>query len=440
MRQTAKIISTYSADTFGVCSALFELDGMVVMHDPSGCNSTYTTHDEPRWYDMDSRIYISGLTEYDAIMGNDAKLVREVVETAQAQRPRFIALLATPVPTMVGTDLAAAARLVEKETGIPCFTLDTNSMHFYVRGVSQALAWVAEQVVAQAGKAGAAGRLRCARCGPDAASAAGEPDRQIRVNILGVTPLDFAMNGSEASLRAWLEREGFAVQSCWARGDTLDNILASGVADVNLVVSAGGLAAAKILQDRLGLPYVAGVPFGAPGQKKLAGKLREAASAVGAQPAASADTAGRPRCAACGSGATLKNTIPLAGLAARGAGASNPPPQAGARLAIGEAVFMQSLAEAIEAETGEKITVICPVETHAELLREDTILATDETELEPYLKEAAVIIADPMYQPVCPQAAKFVPLPHVGFSGRLYLGAIPNLIDGLDEFLKELMK
>jgi len=42
MNQTSAIISTYSADTFGVCSALFELGGMVIMHDASGCNSTYT--------------------------------------------------------------------------------------------------------------------------------------------------------------------------------------------------------------------------------------------------------------------------------------------------------------------------------------------------------------------------------------------------------------
>ena len=37
MKQTARIISTYSADTFGVCSALFELGGMVVMHGPRSC-------------------------------------------------------------------------------------------------------------------------------------------------------------------------------------------------------------------------------------------------------------------------------------------------------------------------------------------------------------------------------------------------------------------
>ena len=45
MKQTASFISTYSADVFGVASALYELGGMTIMHDASGCNSTYNTHD-----------------------------------------------------------------------------------------------------------------------------------------------------------------------------------------------------------------------------------------------------------------------------------------------------------------------------------------------------------------------------------------------------------
>ena len=85
MKQTARIISTYSADAFGVCSALFELGGMTVMHDASGCNSTYTTHDEPRWYDMDSMVYISGLSEMEAIMG-----VSEEPKPRMAPTIRFI--------------------------------------------------------------------------------------------------------------------------------------------------------------------------------------------------------------------------------------------------------------------------------------------------------------------------------------------------------------
>ena len=87
MRQSYKIIPVYTADVSGVCSALYELGGMVVMHDPSGCNSTYNTHDEIRWYDKDSLIYISGLSEIDAVMGNDAKFINDIEEAAREQKP-----------------------------------------------------------------------------------------------------------------------------------------------------------------------------------------------------------------------------------------------------------------------------------------------------------------------------------------------------------------
>ena len=38
MRIVKRVLSTYSADNFAVCSALYELGGLVVMHDASGCN------------------------------------------------------------------------------------------------------------------------------------------------------------------------------------------------------------------------------------------------------------------------------------------------------------------------------------------------------------------------------------------------------------------
>ena len=105
IKNASRIISTYSADVFGVCSALYELGGMVIMHDASGCNSTYTTHDEPRWYDIESNIFISALTEAEAIFGDDDKLINEICDAAEDLEPKFIAIAGTPVPTMIGTDL-----------------------------------------------------------------------------------------------------------------------------------------------------------------------------------------------------------------------------------------------------------------------------------------------------------------------------------------------
>ena len=112
----ASLSLNHTADASGVCSALFELGGMTVMHDASGCNSTYNTHDEPRWYDMDSLVYISGLSELEAVMGDDEKLISDVSDAARQLHPRFIALAGTPIPMITGCDLPAIAREVEGRT------------------------------------------------------------------------------------------------------------------------------------------------------------------------------------------------------------------------------------------------------------------------------------------------------------------------------------
>ena len=73
MKRSYKIIPIYTADVSGVCSALYELGGMTVMHDPSGCNSTYNTHDEIRWYDQDSMIMYMVLEEHLQRLRNVSK-------------------------------------------------------------------------------------------------------------------------------------------------------------------------------------------------------------------------------------------------------------------------------------------------------------------------------------------------------------------------------
>ena len=44
MKRTNRILPVYAADISGICSALYELGGMTVMHDASGCNSTSVSY------------------------------------------------------------------------------------------------------------------------------------------------------------------------------------------------------------------------------------------------------------------------------------------------------------------------------------------------------------------------------------------------------------
>ncbi|MBR4091074.1 MAG: oxidoreductase, partial [Mogibacterium sp.] len=265
MKQTARIISTYSADVMGVCSALFELGGMTIMHDASGCNSTYTTHDEPRWYDMDSMVYISGISEMEAIMGDDEKLISDIVDAAAVLKPAFIAIAGTPIPTMTGFDFEAVASVIEQRSGIPSFGFPTTGMNTYIHGASMAFAGIAERFVddpADKTSDGSGTLQMSARKIASIVDSCCMRPNGIRVNVLGLTPLDFSVNGTDDSIVQWLEREGFEVVSRWAMGSSLDEIRRSAEADVNLVVSAAGYGAAKVLYERFGMPYAIGFPVG----------------------------------------------------------------------------------------------------------------------------------------------------------------------------------
>ena len=375
MKQTARIISTYSADTFGVCSALFEMGGMVVMHDASGCNSTYTTHDEPRWYDMDSMVYISGLSEMEAIMGDDEKLIGDIAEAANALKPKFIAVAGTPIPAMTGFDFTAVAELIEERTGIPTFGFATTGMNTYVTGASMAFEGIARRFVKR-----------------DV-----EKTTYLSVNILGLTPLDFSVNGSDQSVKTFLEREGFEVISSWAMGSSLEEIANAGRASVNLVVSAAGLGAAKALKEMFGTPYVAGTPIGAAYQNVLAQRLLEAAK-----------TCKMPE---DGKGTVWPSSIPASDIAV-----------------IGEGITSLSLAQAIELEYSRGVKVLCATECEKALLREKDVLTPYEDDIIEALQGIKMVIADPLYRPICPKDAKFISLPAENFSGRIYRKDIPDLI------------
>ncbi|MEG1426800.1 MAG: nitrogenase component 1 [Oscillospiraceae bacterium] len=372
MKQTARTISTYAADVSGVCSALFELGGMTVMHDASGCNSTYNTHDEPRWYDTDSMVYISGLSEMEAIMGDDEKLISDIVSAAEELRPNFIAIAGSPIPMMVGTDFPAVAAIIEKRTGIPAFGFATNGMHSYLSGAGMAFREFSRRITQK-----------------------GLSKVKNGVNILGATPLDFSTNGSVQDIRCWLLENGFSVVSSWAMGSSLDELTQAGRAEVNLVVSSSGLAAARDLERKFGIPFVVGVPIGG-FQNTLARDLHFA-------------QAEKTNIASC----------------------AQRTPGIGTRIAIiGESVFSESLASALPGD----IRVLCPLEAEPWLLTANDRIAEDEDDLIPLLQDAHMIIADPLYKPICPPHCKFITLPHEGFSGRIFRRDIPNLIANFDYF------
>lgn len=373
MEQAARIIPCYAADTAGVCSALYELGGMTVVHDASGCNSTYATHDEPRWVDMQSMIYISALNELDAILGDDERFIADVVSAAADQHPAFITICGSPMPMMTGTDFDAAAAEIERRSGIRTFAMHTNGMHSYIEGASEALRAAVEYFTEKP-----------------------LPKQQRGVNILGATPLDFGITGSIESIRTWLAEQGFSVVSCYAMGDTAQSLTHASAAEVSLVISQSGMGAAEYLYETYGIPYVCGIPFG----ERFSALLSDALKAAAETHACSFP---------CSAGhQTERAEITV----------------------IGESIYACSAAAEIALRTGKTADVISPLPFDSRCMNGAAESPSSESAIEQYLSEhrPKTVVADPLYRFILPQGTKHVHLPHFAFSGRCFDKAIPNLI------------
>ncbi len=370
MRQVFRDLCTYSADLFGINSALYELGGLIVMHDASGCNSTYNTHDEPRWYDMDSMVYVSGLNEKDAILGNDNKLIDDVCDVALKEKPNFIALSRSVLPTYMGTDMTGIAKVIEKRTNIPTFGFLTNGMDSYVLGAQEAFYVFAKRFLKKADK--------------------NTDDNKIHINILGATPLDFSIDDNLNNIKQMLEDADFIIDSVWAMGSTFEEIVSSSSADVNLLISSTGIKAARYMYDEFKIPYVCGIPCG-----KIAGmKIAELITMA-------YDTG---------------NNYSLFDTKINGAHSDERK-----IIIVGEAYHAASLRYQLEAQNGcGNVSVLCPLEDDAGALRDTDREATYEEDIRKILNTADVVIADPIYRRVIKKDLLFVDDPHDAYSGRMY--------------------
>jgi nitrogenase molybdenum-iron protein alpha/beta subunit len=358
MSKLCVTLPPFSPDYSGVCSALFELGGLVIIHDASGCTGNYTGFDEPRWYGSTSLVFCSNLRELDAVMGDDERLIQKALAAAGDLNPRFIAVLGSPVPMVTGTDMPGIASEIEARSGVPSFGFATTGLRYYDKGVGDALLAVAKRFV--------------------------EPPREKRpgsVNLLGLTPLDYSANGNASDLRECLEEAGWDVIASFAMGSGLDEIAQSAEASLNVVASVSGLPLARHFRDAYGIPFICGVPIGDAWRKSELGGAREAAE-------------------------TRDDGIQ------RGPSA----------LIMHEQIIANSLRECLRADYGiSSVTVATPFALSREIAQNGDENPATEAEIRRLLNRGFdFIFADPLFRELLSTAeTNFVDLPHVAVSSKL---------------------
>lgn len=461
--QTHVFTSTYTADVSGVCSALYELGGMTVIHDPSGCNSTYSTHDEPRWFDTDSLMFVSGLDEMTAVLGDDNVLIDDVTHAVRDLKPRFVTLCSGSIPHIIAFDCKGVAHLLEKRTGVPMLPVATTGNRSYVAGVGAALTeWVKRfaDPLESPYRVGSSGSPDCSTntlegaAGPESCAGkklngAADPEacgnESFSVNLLGVTPLDFSINGNVDAMRKVFEDAGIPVNCCAAMGESFDSLRHIFRASVNVVVSSCGRRLARYMEQTAGIPYVEGTPIGAYGAVRLPELAKEAYEKKRASLEDALEGASGSALTGSGDGASGsagKETAARPGslrmLLAKKKGDSegiclwkgNPAHERwdvpdGQILIIGEEIFAQSLAAAIN-----QLTPDCRHGLQSFAVWPDVDHGFPEDVLAELIRKSRYIIGDPLYRTI-PHDSKqntFVDFPHEAYSGRIFRDRIPVFI------------
>lgn len=371
MHKLAVSLPPFAPDYSGVCSALFELGGMMVIHDASGCTGNYTGYDEPRWYDSESLVYCSALREIDAILGNDSKFIDKIAAAAAELDPRFICMLGSPVPMIIGSDIKGIAVEIEAQTGIPTFGFATTGLQYYDRGASDAFLALARRFVTDA-----------------------KGKRPHTVNLLGATPIDFGAGSNIRDFCGEFRSRGFDVVSTFAMDCSLEQILESSGASVNVVLSASGFSLAEYFNQTFGTPYVIGQPIGVKQTENLCHLIDEAEK----------------------TGKNMVNKIPEVSNAHL--------------LLIGEQVTMHSLRACLYNDFGLLgCDVGCLFGRIPQITAATDVFLTSEKAITNAVNSGKYthIVGDPLLRGLIRRPLRFIPLPHIAVSSKIHWNEPPVL-------------
>lgn len=390
----------FAPDYSGVASTLFELGGMVVIHDASGCTGNYLGYDEPRWLGSKALVFCSGLRHMDAILGNDDLLIQRIIDAVNDTHPKFVALLGSPVPMVIGTDYEGIATELEVRTGIPCFGFDVKGLAYYTKGVSMAIIALLKKFCLK-------------KTDNDFV------DKTLpSINLLGTTPLDFGNTDNVKEFISLFQSNGINVLNSFGMENSLENIPYANKASLNLVVSSSGFKAALYMKESYNIPFVCETPMG---DGSIA--LRRVKAFLKGEICAENENC------SCRNNETCERI-----------------------LIAGDQIISNSIRnyiEEISRNTGKKVAVCVGTlfDVFPSLQRENDIAFKNELELRNFLNSGQIdkIIADPLVEQLLTKETKekgvlFFGLPHTAVSSRVCWDKTKLFLSNeFETFIKELL-
>jgi nitrogenase molybdenum-cofactor synthesis protein NifE len=377
MKDLWQYIPPFSPDTSGFAAVLYGTDGIGVIDDVRGCSGNHFAAEESR-PGLCKRVAVSKIGNEDAVLGTRDKILTRFRQLAEPLNPTFVLLCGSPISSLIGTDLGAAAEAITQESGLPASHVDLSGHDAYDEGLSRTLECLAKL-------------LTIPYTGPRAG-----------INLLGANHIDW-VDAQVDALSGWAAEQGLSVLANWGGEACAADMRFAATAVCNLAVTVSGIRAAKWLRQAYGTPFVAGAPFGRAWSQLLLQALEH-----GVQPLPPPPVRGGARCLLVGEQLTcnaLRATLR-------------------AHFGFGDV----AVASFFRMEKG--------------LMESGDIRLRSEADCRDLLTLGGfpLIFGDPFLEYYVPGRCRFIPLPHRAISAKLYLDLIPELTgDQADCWLESIL-
>ena len=237
MKNLYKYLPPFLADTFGFQEMVDVTDGMGILDDCAPYKGKVSRTDINEPY-RGSRMVASQIRMEDVIGGTKAKLTDTFRKHYKDFDPAFVLVSNAPVSSMIGTDLEDVTDTITAESGIPAACIDLTGHKYYDHGLSKTMLTLAKLLVEPA-----------------------EEKIPHSVNLLGGNAIDWSAQ-TLREIRSWIAKRGFHIVSQWGGTERAANLKQAAKAELNLVLTVSGLATAKWMETKFGIPYIAAAPFG----------------------------------------------------------------------------------------------------------------------------------------------------------------------------------
>ena len=249
------------SDRMGIIWSLLAVQGAIVLeYGPAG-----TTHYSMGLYGglglrFQNRMFTTHMSEDDVVMGDVTRLEDAIVELDKSYAPKVIFVVASSVTAVIGTDIKGVCRYMQNEVKAKLVAFEQGGFRGdYSIGLAETYKLLVRNLPKK-----------------DVAQEAGV------YNIIGASAWRYRMASDIWEVKSLLDEAlGLSCNACLCYDTSVEELEDMGLAQVNIVLGNEGLAAAKYLKEKFGMPYVYAVPYGYNGTLSF---LAQVGEAVGREP------------------------------------------------------------------------------------------------------------------------------------------------------------